>query len=198
MFNLHIGLPGIFPDLFQSIENMSFSEQTSWIVPADSWKTQLRSAVNGKVKMSDFFQFGLNEIVEKISNEADCGTVTASQHAMLGSQTDCFQKDRILAQAARRIKRVSTIFKTVPTTFHITLVSQSDYLQATTNSIDDAYEIFATKNIPSWTDLISCIRAAAPKQQIIVWDFQEPDKVALMFLAYMLNVQDERQPPQSG
>lgn len=44
-----------------------------------------------------------------------------------------------------------------------------------------------TSTIPSWYDLVRAVRSASPEAAIVVWDFDQPNRVVLSFLSELLN-----------
>ena len=192
MFNLHVGIPGIVPDLLHSTVRAGLLRRDGApaVLSQNLWQEQFRGQVNAKGTKAalDFAVWCAVEAT--IAYLAAHGSVAISQHALLGNPEDCFLKRKVLPYTDARIKRVSEIFAAVPLTFHLTISSQFDYLSTTMNRLPAGKALPQPCIVPSWSALVRRIRAAAPDRQIIVWDFEQPEKVALAFMICLLDTED--------
>lgn len=192
MFNLHIGIPGVVPDLLQAVAQAGLlkADHGPQILPRKLWQEQFRGLVNAKRKEAAFNVAGWRATEGAIAELSARGSVAASLHALLGGAEDCFLKSKVLPYTEARIGRVSEIFAAVPLTFHLTIQSQFDYLRATVERVPEGKVFPEPRTVPSWAQLVRRIKAAAPGSQIVVWDFERPDKVALAFLICLLDTKD--------
>lgn len=189
MFNLHIGIPGVVPDLLHSITQAGIlnTDGAPKILSREVWHSQFRGIVNANRNDTISNSKSWNAAKMTIADLSAYRCVAASQHALLGKAKDCFLKNRVLPYTEERIKRVSQVFATVPVTYHLTIQCQIDYLNATIQRTPEHGVFSELRIIPSWAQLVSRIRAADPHSQIVVWDFERPDKMALAFLICLLD-----------
>jgi len=192
MFNFHVGIPGIVPDLLHSIVKAGIlnGKNSPSILPSKLWQEQFRGLVNTKQKRAvfDVAAWGAAEAI--IADLSAFGTVAVSQHALLGCPEDCFLKRKVLPYTDARIARTSELFAAVPLAFHLTISSQFDYLCTIMNRLPEGKAFSQPSIVPSWSELVLRIRAAAPDRQIVVWDFEKPEKAALAFLISLLDARD--------
>lgn len=194
MFNLHIGIPGIIPDLLHSVGQAGLLKEGSspQVLPRKLWQEQFRGLINTKPMGAACNVAGWRAVEATIAELSARSFVAASQHALLGVPEDCFVTSKVLPYTEARIGRVSEIFGAVPLTFHLTILSQFDYLRATVNRLPAGAVFPKPRIIPSWAQLVRRIKSAAPATQVVVWDFEQPEKVALAFLICLLNTKDGR------
>lgn len=193
MFNLHVGIPGIVPDLLHSVvyAGLLRRDGAPAVLSRKLWQEQFRGLVNAKRTKAIFDAAAWRATKATITDLSAHGAVAVSQHALLGGPEDCFLKRKVLPYTDARIARVSEIFADVPLTFHLTIQSQFDYLHNTMNRLPEGKTIPLPGIVPpSWSGLVQRIKAAAPERQIIVWDFEKPEKVALAFLICLLDTKD--------
>lgn len=192
MFNLHVGIPGIASDLLHSTVHAGLLKRDGApaVLSRKLWQEQFRGLVNAKSTKATFDVAAWRATKATIADLSAYDAVAVSQHAFLGSPEDCFLKRRALPYTHARIARVSEIFADVPLTLHLTLQSQFDYLHTTMNRLPAGETIPQSGLVPSWSELVRRIKAAAPDRQIVVWDFEKPEKVALAFLICLLATKD--------
>ncbi|MFV0490397.1 MAG: hypothetical protein ACK5M4_01080 [Pseudorhodobacter sp.] len=194
MFNLHIGIPGIIPDLLHSIAQTGIlkADNAPQVLPRKLWQEQFRSLVNARRTTAAFNVTDRRSAEVTIGELSARGPVAASQHALLGLPEDCFFKNKVLPYTEARIGQISEIFAAVPLTFHLTIRSQFDYLRLAMNRRPEDRALTEPRIIPSWAQLVHRIKASAPDSQVVVWDFEQPEKVALAFLICLLDTRDGR------
>lgn len=192
MFNLHVGIPGIVPDLLHSAVHAGLLRRdgASAVLSRKLWQEQFRGLVNAKGTKAALDLAAWRAVEATIADLSAHGAVAISQHALLGSPEDCFLKRKVLPYTDARITRVSEIFAAVPLTFHLTIFSQFDYLRTTMNRLPAGKALPQPGIVPSWSALVRRIRAAAPDRQLIVWDFERPEKIALAFMIRLLDTKD--------
>lgn len=193
MFNLHVGIPGIVPDLLHSVVHAGLlrRDDAPAVLSRRLWQEQFRGLVNAKRTKAALDVAAWRTTKATISDLSAHDAVAVSQHALLGGPEDCFLKRKVLPYTDARIARVSEIFADVPLTFHLTIQTQFDYLHTTMSRLPEG-KIIPLQGIvpPSWSGLVRRIKAAAPDRQIIVWDFERPEKVALAFMICLLDTKD--------
>lgn len=195
MFNLHIGIPGIIPDLLHSIERSKVFAgiQSPKILSRKLWQDNFRGLINSPAReVNSELQNWTNSQVE-LFQIFECESFAASQHALLGGVEDCFQKNRTLPYSDLRVARVSEIFDLVPLTFHLTIQSQFEYFNASTLRLSKNKTPLDIRGIPSWSQLVKRIKAAAPERNIVVWDFEDHQKAILPFVISLLDIKDGSQ-----
>lgn len=193
MFNLHVGMPGIVPDLLESIVQAGIlrGDSSPSVLSLELWQEHFRNLVNAKQKEAHLNVAAWHKTEAAIADMSARGSVAISQHALLGPPEDCFLKRKVLPYADARIARVSNIFAAAPLTVHLTMSCQFDYLHKVMHRLPKE-KVFAQQSIvPSWSDLVRRIKAAAPDRQIMVWDFENPEKIALAFMVCLLDTKDE-------
>lgn len=192
MFNLHIGVPGVAPNLLHSIEQTKILKgpRGPQIISRKLWKQQFRGLINSR-KIEDYTNItALRAAETTIAELSRHDSVAASQHALLGAPEECFFKNTVLPHTESRMRQVSDIFAAVPLRIHLTIQSQFEHLQVATNRLTKDMIFSEPRTTPSWAALVRRIKVAAPATQIVVWDFENPRQVALGFLATLLNIND--------
>lgn len=192
MFNLHVGIPGIVPDLLHSVvlAGLLKRDGAPAVLSRKLWQEQFRGLVNAKRTKAAFDVAAWRAVEATIADLSTHGAVAVSQHALLGGPEDCFLKRKVLPYTDDRIAQVSEIFAAVPLTFHLTISSQFDYLHTTMLPLSAGKALPQPGIVPSWSALVRRIRAAAPDRPLIVWDFERPEKVALAFMICLLDTKD--------
>ena len=193
MFNFHVGIPGIVPDLLNSIVQAGIlkGDSSPSILSQELWQEQFRSLVNTK-QLEALLNVAARRTAEAtVADLSALGSVAISQHALLGTPEDCFLKHKVLPYADARIARVSDIFAAVPLTVHLTIFSQFDYLHTAMNRLPKGKAFPQPSIVPSWSKLVQRIKVAAPDRQIMVWDFENPEKIALAFMICLLDTKDD-------
>jgi len=192
MFNLHAGIPGIVPDVLQHVvqDGLLKSNNAPVVLSHKIWQEQFRGLVNAAKQKGTLDVAAWRATEETISNMSARGSVAISQHALLGRPEDCFLKRKVLPYADARIAMVSKIFAAAPLTFHLTISSQFDYLRNILHRPSTRVATSEPKIFPTWISLVQRIRKAAPDRQIVVWDFERPEKAVLPFLVRLLDIND--------
>ena len=193
MFNLHIGTPGIIPNMVHSVEQANLLEGCSdvQILSQKTWQEQFRGLVNRDQNKASFSATDWRAVEEKVVDLSNQGPVALSQHALMGRIEDCFIKRKMLPYADKRLGRLTEIFANVPVTLHLTIQNQFDYLQAAVNRLPEGKSFPEPRVVPSWSELVRRIKAAAPGTKVVVWEFDKPEEVALSFLMYLLNIEND-------
>lgn len=194
MFNVHIGIPGIVPTLLESPELLQIIRKRNEadLIPNTRWHEKFRSVIN-REKDTDpatvaMWKSARLEIAA-LENQAK---LTASQHALLGTTVEAFTKKRAFPKAEERLARLSEVFERNALTIHLTLTSQFEYLKLAMQRASDPSVIRQTNIVPSWSNLVSRIRKAAPECDIVVWDFEQPRKITTAFVVNVFGVTDEK------
>ena len=192
MFNLHVGIPGVAPDLLHSVVRAGLLKRDGApaVLSPKVWQEQFRGLVNAKRSKAELDIVAWPKTKATIAALSAHDAIAGSLHALLGGPEDCFLKRKVLPYADARIARVSEVFAAVPLTFHLTIQSQFDYLQTSMNRLPEGKTLAPPGIIPSWSALVQRIRVAAPDREILVWDFERPEKVALAFMIYLLGTND--------
>lgn len=192
MFNLHVGLPRIFPELLQTVAKTKLIERRSEIriLQTSVYQKRLRGLVNLREKKESTDSDPNPSIEAFISRLARYKTVAMSQHALLGPPEDIVHRGKLLPKAEGRLLRLSNIFANYPITIHIAITSQRDYLSKRVESSVSEKAFALEDGVPSWTDLVVRLKTVVPGSQIVVWDVHKPRLTVLAFLGAMLNVVD--------
>jgi len=191
MFNFHIGIPWIGHDLLHSVDKARILQPNTspYILSQNVWRDQFRHLMNKESEHPILEAWGVADA--KIADLLIREPVAISQHAILGSAQDWFLKRKTLPFAEYRISRILDIFAGVPLTFHLTITSQFDYIQTLMDRKILGGRETSLPAIPSWINLVQQIKNAAEGHKIVVWDFERPEKIALAFVAHLLETQDE-------
>jgi hypothetical protein len=187
--NFHIGAPRIGAELVSAVASAeSLSKNTELLVmPKEIYREYFRSLVNSKDPIRSKENYW-NAAEEKIQSLTKYDTVAISQHAALGEHHDLIFSKRGIELAAGRVAKLSSLFDSHPLRFFFTITSQVEYF-IWTLGIDARSAIAAGATI-SWTDIIGRLKAVTPDRQFVVWDFERPQKVALAFVAQVLDTYD--------
>lgn len=195
MLNLHIGIPGVIPNLLHTVVRAGFIKENNGpqILSHKLWQKHYRSLINAKQR-----EIPLNvvswHVAEAIFSQMTMkGPIAGSQHAIFGRMEDCFLNERVLPQTEVRIERLKSLFSATPITYHLTIQNQFDYLFAA--YLRDPKKLLDIKSffIPSWAQLVERIKSAHPESSVFVWDLEQPTRVLLSFLISLLGVTRERQ-----
>lgn len=188
MFNFHVGLPGVASELLHSCAQVDEVKSNRFfsIVPQRTWRNNFRGFLSSDGGVNS--GAGGGDIIEDLSR---FGSVAISQHAILGVQKDCFLGEVVLPKSETKIARVSELFKDFPLTFHLTIVSQFEYLISSLGRGGVGNPLLDSKSVPSWANLVKRLSLAVPNRHIVVWDFESPKKISLDFLLRMIGTKDE-------
>lgn len=194
MFNFHIGVPGVFPDLLHSAERSGVlkTEDGPQVLSRRLWQKRFRSLINANNEetASSIVTWHLAEAV--FSEMSKKGPVAGSQHAVLGRVEDCLRGKRMLRQTEARISRLRNLFSATPIVYHLTIQSQFDYLLAAHRRYSKDQPSNEHFVAPSWSRLVERIKAADPESKICVWDFDQPNRMLFAFLVSLLDVTSDR------
>lgn len=195
MFNLHIGIPGVIPDLLHTAVRVSVvkANKDPQILSRKLWQKHYRSLINAKQRETLQNVVSWN-VAEAIFSEMSMnGPIAGSQHAILGRMEDCFLNERAFPQAEARIENLKKIFSATPIAYHLAIQSQFDYLLAAYLRDPKKLNSAETFFIPSWAQLVERIKLADPASRVFVWDLEQPSKILLSFLISLLDITDEDQ-----
>lgn len=117
--------------------------------------------------------------------------LAASQHAMMGHPKVVFKDGAILPHAESRIERLSVLFEATTLDLHLTIMNQFHYLSRLPLEYHNTSQSQQDDTVPSWFELVLRIRKACPTRRILVWDFMQPERVALPFSMTVLNVDED-------
>jgi len=98
MFNLHVGIPGIAPNLLQSIVQAGLlkGENVPTILSQKLWKEQFRGLINAKrMDLVGHATPAWRAAETTIAELSAIGPIAASQHALLGNAENCFLKSKV-------------------------------------------------------------------------------------------------------
>lgn len=190
MFNFHIGLPGIKPDLLHIVTRLqklrAFSDVC--ILPKKVYKETMRGLVNARRSnlLEDIHV--RQKAVDLIQSLAKHKAVAISQHAVLGDPGEFMMSPTALKRATKRIEKISELFHDRELTFHIIIIGQMDYLcEVMGNRTSD---VIAARSVLSWSELVRTLKVAAPDRHFVIWDFERPSNVALAYILTMLETAD--------
>lgn len=195
MFNLHIGVPGVIPDLLHTVVRSGVvkANKDPQILSRKLWQKHYRSLINAKQRETLQNVVSWN-VAEAIFSEMSMkGPIAGSQHAILGKMEDCFLNERAFPQTEARIEKLKKLFSATPIVYHLTIQSQFDYLL--TAYLRDPKKLNSAENffIPSWAQLVERIKLADPASKVFVWDLEQPSRVLLFFLISLLDITGEDQ-----
>lgn len=192
MFNFHIGLPGIASELLNSVYDEGFLTGVNghYIMPKKLWKERFRSLVNVSPRKTICDTGAWLETAAIVSDLSKYESVAISRHSFLGKPEDCFSELGALPKTTARISRISDVFSSIPLTFHLTISPQFEYLYSVTRNSTEIDSAPTNGMVPSWADLVHRIKASAPHRRILVWDFEQPEKVALPFLISLIGIEN--------
>ncbi|WP_300058206.1 hypothetical protein [uncultured Roseobacter sp.] len=194
--NFHIGAPRIADDLIgQAAATPAVRSDTQVrLIRVGEYKKHLRHLVNaGPLSMEDF-AFETEGSAAFWKDLRDHRIVVASQHALMGHPKRVLRHGVILPHAERRIAKLCALFNGHSMDLHLGITDQARYLlQLPAGNRDgDGGRLDFSERVPSWFDLAARIRESCPNNRIIVWDFSEPDAVALPFVMTLLGVEEDQ------
>jgi hypothetical protein len=191
--NFHIGAPRIASRIIQSLSKVKAVSETAYLqfLTPKAYKEHLRAHVNAS---SDMLQLAAGD---RDAEEAFYRRLTrsellvASQPAMMGHPRDVFREGLILPGAEERVARLSQLFTDQRLDLHLAITNQADYIRILQGDIDMEDVVQSLHDgTPSWHELIERLRRACPERRILVWDFEEPARIALPFAMTMLSVDE--------
>lgn len=193
MFSLHIGIPGIVPTLLETPELSQIIGSQNWakMVPNALWQEKFRSVINREMDPSPSSLAMWKGAELEISRLEKTKRLVVSQHALLGRTVEGFSKKKAFPKAEERVARLNEVFKGKPITIHLTLTSQFEYLKLAMLRATAPTTLPDPTIVPSWGDLVSRIRKAAPQHDIVVWDFEQPGKITTAFVVNLIGATDE-------
>jgi hypothetical protein len=190
-FNFHIGLPRVGADILHSVARSSLlkSSVDRHVVAPSHHREVFRGLINrGRTKggsdteahkKAKFFLHSLSAYQ----------SVAFSQHALLGTRDEIISSPMVMLRAAARVARLSDLFGKKDLSLHLTVTNQVEYLLSAMGP--RAEGVLRSTEVPSWSALVTKLRAAAADRPIVVWDFEQPNEVALSFVVSMLNLNHE-------
>ena len=193
MYNFHVGLPGIIPNLLNTMLETGFLAQLSDVsfLSRKIWQEKFRKLINETNKRTFKGEHYWQSSAEEVDALSVHGGFSISIPDLMGKAEHCFEKARPLPYAETRIENVCQILSGKPITFHLTIMSQYDYLVFAAKQLSVDLKLSQIHTVPSWSDLAQRLRVASGGAQVVVWDFEQPKKVILTFLIDFLNVHDE-------
>lgn len=188
MFNIHIGLPGLYADILykHTPSSTDLEASSSKLLAHDDYEGIFRELVNRRGKASVLEADQVYQAHRFVQELAQYRNVAISQPGVFGVQAQVFNPSRVLPFAERRIRRLSDMFDEYALSFHLVITNPIDYIWSRGRlSRAQKEEIILRKNI-SWADFVKRISNAVPNRQIFVWDFERPQEVAPLFIADLL------------
>jgi hypothetical protein len=189
--NFHIGATRVATNILECLSEIGSGfkvPSSTHLISSREYKWRFRGPVNEKNDSK--FQASIDEPGWLLYSKKLSGfsKIAASQHAMLGHPKKMFKAGSILPTAEKRVRRLSHMFRGKSLTLHLAIASQHDCLLALSDDVDQSkIRAEMTSTIPSWYDLVRAVRSASPEAAIVVWDFDQPNRVVLSFLSELLN-----------
>jgi hypothetical protein len=117
-------------------------------------------------------------------------SLAASQHAMLASHHNSFLNDRFLAAAEDRALRLDKLFQNFDTTFHVNVTEYALFLSGLPQR-NKELALVSLREQPNtlWCDLVHRVADTVQNAEIIIWNCEEISRVALPWLAKMLDME---------
>lgn len=189
IINFHVGIPRVGAELLQAAAPAvdRSGRVGQHILPQRSYKALLRGVVNSATQSAPGDESSFRKAETLIRSLAQYQTVAASQHALLGNPSDLIASRKKFPRISSRIRMLSELFGTHSLVLHLSIKSQSEYVGELK---EDELELLSDGSMPSWAELIRLIRAVAPGRKVVVWDFEQPEKIALAFLISLLDTND--------
>ena len=191
--NFHIGAPGVASEIMKDLAKNEAVRKDSHtrILRAEEYRQFLRPKVNASKDITDLIAEEVTEQDRFWKRLSKYQVLAASQHAMLGHPKDVIRKGVILPDAAGRVERLCELFKGHRLDLHVTITRQSNYISGMPPDQLTSEDLEApTGGVLSWLEFVSRIRAVSPDNQVLVWDFSDPGKVALPFAMAMLHFEE--------
>lgn len=190
MFNVHIGLPGIAPNLLHTLaKQCSFSgEKVAHVLSTGEWRNNLRHIIIPTKNTIEVSEEEREATASKIQNRLNNAPLAISQHAVLGGMGDSFRGDVKFPQAKARISQLTGLLYETPFTMHILICNQAEYAARLASSSNKPFPPIDGGNIPSWANLVKRIQKTAPNWPIVVWDFDDAKAISLLFVVKLLNI----------
>lgn len=191
MLNVHLGVPGLAPDLLQSLAvcDRVQSEDGLYFVTSEKFRALFRDSLKAKPGTSaqESKPSALIEDFTHVIRAFD--TVAISQHNFFGFPEDALRQRKSFPLAESRLKTFSELLGPSKTTFHITICSQIEYILKI-RRLSKADRLEAIRNAQfSWSELMFRIRRGAPDREFVVWDFDHPRATALPFSMWILGIE---------
>ncbi len=191
--NFHVGAPRIAEDLIReaATEPAVARDAQLRVLRPREYKRHLRLLVNEGPSEGALFGLDSEESATFRAHLAEFQTVVASEHAMTAHPVHALKQGVIMPNAGQRIARLSTLLSTFEMDLHLAITDQAQYLSQlpVRNAAARAERFDLSERVPSWFDLVARIRAACPRNRIIVWDFSDPTAVALPFVMTVMNLE---------
>ena len=188
--NFHIGTPRIASRVIQNLSKMKSVSGTGYLqfLSPKAYKDHLRAHVNGSEDMVQMAAQNAEAEAAFFRRLTRSELLVASQPAMMGHPRDVFRQGLILPGAEDRVSRLSTLFAGQALDLHLTITNQADYIRMLQGDIAMEPLVEGLHDAtPSWHELVLRLRKACPERRILVWDFEEPARIALPFAMTMLS-----------
>jgi hypothetical protein len=194
MLNVHLGAPGIVPNLLVSLAACDpvRSAEDLYFVPATDYQALFQGIVNAKAGTGPPDQETLRGITEFLHLASAVETVAFSLPTFFGYPTDALRPRKSFPLAESRVGRLSGLMGSSEMTFHLVIASQVDYILRM-RRISAADRLDAIRDARfSWSELVFRLRRGAPERRVVVWDFDHPKAIALPFVETMLGIEADR------
>lgn len=194
MLNVHLGAPGIVPDLIVSLAACEpvRSAEDLYLVPATDYQALFQGIVNAKAGSGPPDPETVRGIREFIHLASSVETVAISQPTFFGLSTDALRPRKSFPLAESRVGRLSGLIGSCEMTFHLVITSQIDYILRM-RRMSAADRLTAIRDARfSWSELVFRLRRGAPERSVVVWDFDRPKAIALPFVETMLGIEADR------
>lgn len=191
MLNVHLGAPGLVPDLLQSLAGTDTIQAAEdlYLVPQDEYQRLFGDIVNAKELSATETTDALRKIREFAHQASALRTVAISQPNFFGHPADALRPRKSFPLSESRITRLSGLIGSCRMTFHLAITSQVDYILRM-RRVPEADRLTAIREERlSWSELVFRLRRGAPDRNIVVWDFDRPKAIALAFVETMLEVE---------
>jgi hypothetical protein len=188
MFNVHIGLPGLLPDILHkhSVPKSDLEFASSKLLTREEYEINFQRLIfrPGKAGAQDPLAVKQAAIfIEKLLQNKN---VAISQPNVLGPQAQVYNSAGILPFAETSVRRLSKLLNQGEVAFHLLITNQVDYILAMARLPRVEKEKLIINSNVSWVRLVERLRNAVPNRQITVWDIERPSIVAPLFISDLL------------
>lgn len=190
ILNLHLGMPGLAPNLIHDVHHQctNSGKKLAHVISKAQWKSTFRNVANLQPNQLLLDEQDWRKAKAALAELSAMQVVTVSQSECLGVPSDCFLRKKALPYASRRVSRLSDLFQNVEMRIHVAITSQFEYLTMVAAQSKKDKLLENISSLPSWAELVERISRSAPDKEIIVWDFERPEKTALAFSLNLLGI----------
>jgi hypothetical protein len=191
MLNVHLGAPGVVPDLLATLAACEpvRSAEDLYFVSSTEYRELFQGLVNARARSGPPDSETLRGIRELVHLASGHETVAISQPNFFGYPTDALRSRKSFPLAEARVGRLSGLVSSCEMTFHLVITSQIDYILKM-RRMSAADRLSAIRDAAfSWSELVFRIRRGAPERRVVVWDFDLPKATAIPFVETMLGIE---------